>query len=326
VVSVKTRTPPWRVLILTTMRLALALGGIALLIAGCQKAADHDADTDGSIGNGSDAAVAGDFTMLVSRSWTVPPNTETYKCVRVQVPTDMWITAFRALSPVGTHHSVLTVSTNSTQVGDYDCSAGQLDSEMLYAAGVNTDDNEFPAGVAIHVVAGTYVNLNLHLFNTTDNPITDTSGVLVKTVAQTEVVNEADMQFSGSYAISIPSDNQPHVVNGGCAVAHDFHVFTLWPHMHQIATHQTFSVTPMGSVTANMLLDTDYSFSDQKNYPMTDTIVHAGDRITTGCTYVNNTGSTVTFGESSTNEMCFTGIYRYPAGGNLFACVMGQSI
>jgi len=24
--------------------------------------------------------------------------------------------------------------------------------------------------------------------------------------------------------------------------------------------------------------------------------------------------------------MCFTGIYRYPAGGNLLACVDGQSI
>jgi hypothetical protein len=309
------------------MRLALALGGITLLVAGCHKA-DDPGDIDGSIGSGggSDAAVPAGFTMLISRSWTMPSNTQGYKCIRVQVPNDMWITAFRSQSPVGTHHSVLTVSTNSTQLGEYDCDAGTLDSEMLYAAGVNTDDNAFPPGVAIHVTAGTYINLNLHLFNTTDNPITDTSGVLVKTIAQADVVNEADMQFSGTYLISIPSDNQPHTFNGGCGVAHDFHIFTLWPHMHQTATHQAFSVTPSGSTTATMLLDTDYSFSEQKNYPMTDTILHAGDHINTACTYVNNTGATVNFGDSSTAEMCFTGIYRYPAGGNLFACVMNQSI
>jgi hypothetical protein len=315
------------------MRLALALGGIFILVAACHKAPDpngggDDDDIDGSVGSnggGSDASVPGDFTTLISRSWSIPSNTEAYKCVRVQVPTDMWITAFRSIAPVGTHHSVLTISTNSTMVGEYDCDAGSLDTEMLYAAGVNTDENDFPTGVAIHVAAGTYVNLNLHLFNTTDNALSDTSGVMVKTIAQADVQNEADMQFSGTFIINIPSDNQVHTAVGGCNAAHDFHMFTLWPHMHQTAIHQTLSVTPNGG-TATTLLDTDYAFNNQKNYPITDTVVHAGDHISTTCTYQNNTGSTKTFGESSTSEMCFTGIYRYPAGGNLFACAMGQGI
>jgi hypothetical protein len=94
--------------------------------------------------------------------------------------------------------------------------------------------------------------------------------------------------------------------------------------MHQIATHQKFTVTSGSTVTA--LLDTDYLFSEQKNYPMADTLVHAGDTLTTTCTYVNTTGSPVSFGESSNNEMCFTGIYRYPAGGNLLACAYGAPI
>jgi hypothetical protein len=314
------------------MRLALALGGLSLLIAGCHKADDRGTDIDGSIGSGSDAAVPPGFTMLVSRSWTVASNTEAYKCVRVQVPTDMWITAFRSMSPVGTHHSVLTISTNSTQLGEYDCDSSSLDSEMLYAAGVNTDDNYFPDGVAIKVVAGTYVNLNLHLFNTTDNPITDTSGVLVKTMAAADVVNEADMQFSGKLNFTVPK-NQPgdtttvSAINGGCNVGHDFHIFTLWPHMHQIAVHQTFSVTgPTWGTNGTVLLDTDYQFGNQKNYPITDTVIHANDQVHTTCDYINTTGSDVPFGESSTDEMCFTGIYRYPAGGNLLACAAGAPI
>ncbi len=41
----------------------------------------------------------------------------------------------------------------------------------------------------------------------------------------------------------------------------------------------------------------------------------------TTCSYVNNTGATVSFGDSSTDEMCFTGIYKYPAGSNVYSCV-----
>jgi hypothetical protein len=312
------------------MRLALALGSLSLVLSACHKAPDGNSDVDAPGGGSADAAVPAGFAMLVSRSWTVPPNTEKYECVRVQVPNDMWITAFRSLSPVGTHHSVLTISTTSSQVGEYDCNAGSLDTQMLYAAGLNTDDNYFPAGVAIHVAAGTYVNLNLHLFNTTDNPITDTSGVLVKTMNQADVQFEADMQFSGKINFNVPKNAPGDTttitpINGGCGIAHDLHVFTLWPHMHQIAVHQTFTVSgPTWAAGGTKLLDTDYAFDDQKNYPMTDTVLHAGDTINTTCDYINTTGADVPFGESSTDEMCFTGIYRYPAGGNLFACMTGS--
>ncbi|MEP6866824.1 MAG: hypothetical protein ABJE66_39800 [Deltaproteobacteria bacterium] len=301
---------------------------VGFLLIACQKPAatgGDDQGIDAPAGMGSDSGIPADFQMLISRTWTIPtPNTETYKCVRIQVPNDMWVTAFRSLSPAGTHHSVLTISTSSSQTGEYDCGAGSLDNQMLYAAGVGTDDNALPPGVAIHLAAGTYINLNLHLFNTTDNALNGTSGVLVKTVAAADVVHEADMQFSGTFLINVPSDNQVHTATGSCNVANDFHVFTLWPHMHQTAVHQSLAITHNGSTS--MMLDTDYQFTEQKNYPMVDTVIHAGDKITTTCSYKNNTGSTMTFGESSNNEMCFTGIYRYPAGGNLMACAMGQSI
>ena len=37
--------------------------------------------------------------------------------------------------------------------------------------------------------------------------------------------------------------------------------------------------------------------------------------MTVECTYVNQTGQTVRWGESSDDEMCFGGFYRYPAIG-----------
>ena len=39
------------------------------------------------------------------------------------------------------------------------------------------------------------------------------------------------------------------------------------------------------------------------------------------CTHRNTTDKTVTFGESTLSEMCFAGLYRYPADGSSFGCV-----
>jgi Copper type II ascorbate-dependent monooxygenase, C-terminal domain len=281
-------------------------------------------DTPETPDAGPDANPTADgWTPLLGRSWTLAPGaTNTYKCTRIKVANDMWIAGFRAASPLGTHHSVLTISTVSLQTGDYDCGPGSLDTQMLYAAGVGTDDLLFPPGVAMHLPAGTYINLNLHLFNATDNPLADTSGVMVKVVQQADVQHEADMMFSGTFSISIDNDGMPHTAGGGCTAPSDWHIFTLWPHMHQTAVHQTWSYTH-ASVTTS-LIDDDFLFDEQRNYPITDTLIHKGDRIQTVCTYVNNTKSVMTWGDGSDKEMCFTGMYKYPAGGGLFQCVGGS--
>ncbi len=297
----------------------------AFSLAACGKDLTHmgSPDAPGSTGDATgDAATPPGWTPLIARDWNLAAGaTNTYKCTRIKVTEDMWVAGFRAKSPTGTHHSVLTISTNSTQTGDYDCQAGSLDNQMLYASGVGTDDLTFPSGVAMHIAAGTYINLNLHLFNATDNAISGTSGVLVKIVQQADVVHEADMMFSGTFLINVPSDGQPHVMHGSCPVHADEHIFTLWPHMHQTATHQKWTYTE-GTNTVTML-DDDFMFAEQKNYPVTDTLLKAGDTIDTYCTYVNNTGSTIQFGDGSDKEMCFTGMYKYPAGGSLFSCAMG---
>ena len=258
---------------------------------------------------------------LISRTWTMTPGNEGYRCRRVQVPEDLWITAFRALSPSGTHHTVVTIDPQGQNTGDYPCTAGTgtVTGQMMFASGVGTDDLAFPDGVAVQLPAASWVNLNLHLFNTTDANMAAESGVLVKAVPKDQVVHPADMMFAGTYNISIPSDNQDHIAVGGCTAPTDWHVFTLWPHMHQLANHQKLIVNHAGTVTT--LLDDAYSFAEQKNYPMAETVIKQGDQVQVTCTYRNNTGNTVTFGDSSKAEMCFTGMYKYPAGGGVMGCV-----
>jgi hypothetical protein len=269
---------------------------------------------------GPDAMQEATWRPLITRGWSLGAGEQGYKCRRIRVDEDMWVGGFRELSPVGTHHAVVSLS-RETSVGDFDCTAGSLASEnqLLYGAGVRTDDLEFPEGVAVHLRPGDYVSLQLHVFDTGDQPLTGESGVLVKTVPPESVVNEANMTFAGTVDISIPPDNHPHTAQGGCTMQKDTHVLALFPHMHQLGIHQSLVVTHAG--TPATLLDVPFEFGEQVNARLPDTLVHAGDRVDVTCTYVNTTSATVQFGDSSTDEMCFTGIYAYPPADGLFGCV-----
>jgi hypothetical protein len=267
-----------------------------------------------------------DFTTLISRDWSLGPGQEVYRCKRIRVPVDSYITTFRNLGPRGTHHTVLTTSATSSPLGDYDCNAANLDFQMLYAAGLGTDDLKFPDGVAIKLTAGQYININLHLFNTGDSILSGTSGVQIKTIPLAQVTTQAEMIFGGQFNLSIPSQVQPTLQTGTCTARAPFNIFAVWPHMHQTATHQKVVLTH-GAAAPQTLIDDDYSFSEQRNYVMpTPVAVAAGDKISVTCTYVNQTGSPIMFGDSSSAEMCFGGMYRYPAlpNSSLFECTEGR--
>src|SRR5262245_60156812 len=106
-------------------------------------------------GGAGDDGVSTEYTRLIGRSWSVPAgNFDTYKCTRIEIPEDMYVTSFRSASPQGSHHSVLTIARSDTlQMGDYDCSVTALDLQMVYASGVGTDDLTFPEGTAVRLRA-----------------------------------------------------------------------------------------------------------------------------------------------------------------------------
>jgi hypothetical protein len=277
-------------------------------------------------GGGSGDDTPEEFTRLIGRTWAVPAgNFDTYKCTRIRIPEDMYVTAFRSQAPVGSHHSVLTMSrANNLTMGDYDCDVGALDLQMLYAGGIGTDDLAFPEGLAVRLNAGDSLNLNLHLFNAGETEISGDSAVMVKTVPVDEVEHEVDMIFAGTFDIDIPPDGQPHTVSGGCTLGSDYTVLAWWPHMHQYARHQKVSVIRDGTPTA--LIDDPFDFNNQRYYPEpTPRQLLTGDTIDVECTYVNDGPGPVGWGDSSNAEMCFSGMYRYPAGsGILFECVSGS--
>jgi hypothetical protein len=265
---------------------------------------------------GPDAWSAPDgYTKLIERSWSIPPGSfDTYKCVRVTIPQDTYITNIIARAPAGTHHTVLSIAGgngSSGPDGEQDCGVGTLGMVMLYASGVGTSPLDFPDGVGIKVSAGQQIHLNLHLFNSGDTPLEGESGIYVK-MQTTPPAQIAEMVFAGTFLVNIPSNNTPTPVTGSCTESNNYSLFAVWPHMHQTARHQKVELV-RNSVTTT-LHDEDYSFNEQRYWlqsPIVD--VQAGDQVKVTCTYVNNTGATIHWGDSSNEEMCFAGLYRFPA-------------
>ena len=296
--------------------LAAATSALLLGCGGPGGGPADDPDAASQVDAAVDATIPDGYTRLIGRTWSLAAGqADTYRCVRMTVAQDTYITAFAAQAPFGTHHTVVSVRAGEAGTdGEYDCGVNSVDMNMLYASGVATDALELPPGVGLRVRAGQQINLNLHLFNATDGPISGDSGILVK-AQTTPTPTLAEMMFAGSIAISVPP-GQTRTINGGCTLPAGVNqqLFALWPHMHQFATHQKFEVVKGGVTT--VLHDAPYSFFEQTYYRQDPLIPLAGgDRIRVACTYTNTSNTTITFGDSSNQEMCFAGMYVFPARG-----------
>jgi hypothetical protein len=262
------------------------------------------------------------WNVVAERAWTMPADAEGYKCVGIHVTSDEYITGFRLASPSSVQNEVLlTVSDSPIPEGAFDCNAGSLSNRLIYAASLGTAAIEFPTGFGVHVSAGQYIELNIHLANATDMDVTDSTRIEGRIGTAADVVTAIDMTFAGTFLINIPSDGQVHTATGSCYAAADTHVLAFLPLMRSRGVHQT--VDDVIGSSHNLLFDQDFDWQhDSYTQLTTPVLIHMDDKIVTQCSYVNNSGQTETYGESSNNESCFSAIYRYPVStaSNFLSC------
>jgi hypothetical protein len=231
----------------------------------------------------------------------------------------VYLDEFTPVIPRGTHHTVLTVNeTPDAPDGVTECDATENGERNVYGSGVGTLKRVLPAGVAIRLRAGEQLLLNLHLFNASDEPLRGTSGTLVKTIDEADVEHEAEGVLAGPIALDIPVGRVTQ--EGQCTFREGGTIIAVAPHMHQLGVHMKV-VAHSSNDGEVVLFDGPYSFEEQLQHPVDFVSMTAGDTVSVECTYENDTGETVHWGDSSLDEMCFAGLLRYPAQGNGFACL-----
>ncbi len=308
------------------MSRSLVLGASLLLaLAACSSpnssgngndGGNNTGNPDGGTNGGADAAMPPGATRLIQSDWTIQPGTERYNCQRLTVDHDVYVTKIQPIEPVGTHHTLLSYVTNPTKPDGFEADCGTFDPSwiMIFASGVGSPNLQMPDGVALKIPAGSQIVLNLHLFNASDGVLDGTSGYDVWEVDPSQVNSIANVALAGPvpyFAVDgnpsvtkIPADGNDHTVSASCTMdqARDF--FAVFPHMHQIGKHIKIWVhTAAGG--DQTVYDEDYDFNNQRFASFDSIHLAQGDTINVTCTFNNDTGSPVGFGESSTDEMCF---------------------
>jgi len=235
---------------------------------------------------------------LVTKSWSLPPGGENTSDLQIiNITEDTFVGGMRPLAPVGTHHTLLFRGLSGTNA--------------IYASGVGTNELVFPPGTGLKLEAGTLLGLQLHIYNPSDQTLTGESGIEIITRDAAEVSEEIDLFLPGPRNLALPA-NQVSTMTGTCTVSGAQKLFALFPHMHQLGTHFKTTLT-VGGID-QVLHDEPYDFEHQPVKTFASIALAAGDKITTECTWNNTTSGVVGYGESSTTEMCYSILYRYPRG------------
>ncbi len=150
----------------------------------------------------------------------------------------------------------------------------------------------------------------------------DRSGVAVCTTkgSKTPRPKKAGVVTFGTTRFVIPADQQMDIdVTGECpalataTLSQPLHILGAWPHMHTLGAR--FRTDIIGANGTRTLVDVPkWDFNFQTGYPRDPAqwIINPGDRVVTTCTYRNDTGKVVRFGERTEDEMCLNFTVVYP--------------
>lgn len=172
-----------------------------------------------------------------------------------------------------------------------------------------------PADVGMYMPASGQLRLDIHYNNVGAGSVaeTDASGVEVCVTHTFRKYTAAVMGLTGD--ATAPA-GQTKTNTSSCTAkvtgTEPLRILSVSPHMHKLGVHAFLSQTSGGM--ERVLHDADFMFDNQQVYPLDNVTVKNNDTLTTACTYTNPTNSTVTFGQNTSDEMCFNFITYYPMG------------
>jgi len=252
------------------------------------------------------------WATVSAGSWSIPDQTEAYKCHAELATRDEYFTGFRLASPSAAQTEVyLTMRPSVSQTGDFDCSSSSfLGGEAIYAAGPGTTPITFSGGKGVHIAAGQHVMLVVHVSNTSASSVSASTVIEGRVATASDVTTPIDMFLAGKLNFAIPTGDSLDI-NGDCGIGAERHLVAELPLMRSLGIHERVSGT---NVELNQIIFNAHFDPLHVVYvPLTnDFDLPANSHIAVSCSFDNNTGAVVNFGERPQDELCFSGIYRYP--------------
>lgn len=241
---------------------------------------------------------------ITSDAFLLKAGQETYKCQNFDNPfggKDVAINRIVSDMTEGSHHLHLYHLTEGTSRTLEDCTSSDFH-PLTYTASAPHSMFSYPEGMATKLLGKQGLRVQLHYINTSDSDRMATATLKLSPTDPSSVQKWVSELYFNQLNISVPPGaNQ--TITTTCTIPNTYGPIGLiagYTHMHKRGVH---FVAKTGDGT--MLADVNTWDEPPTIIYDTPIMLKPGDKIEWTCTYNNDTGRTLTFGDSAeTNEMC----------------------
>lgn len=270
--------------------------------------------SDGSKPTSATTETVGTTYQMTMSSLDVPAGGELYKCQDFANPFGKDIAILESKSAIspGSHHFAAFRMSGLTTAPLVDCPSGGLEAhEFVHAAQTLVQDTTYPPDVGRFLPATDGLRLMVHYLNTTTGTLHVEANFSMRYVNADQVKYKAAGVFLNNFGLQVPPGMSS--ASKSYTLTDDIQLLAAVSHMHRHA----ISFTSTASDGQMLYQGTEWDEPKVANFdpPMQ---IASGTTITWTCAYDNETGMTLTFGESAaSNEMCiFNGVYYPSADGS----------
>lgn len=282
--------------------------------------------------SGPDAAIDPTYGDVIGIDWgpvTVQPGEENTQCVVVELPNDQPVHIGKIHNQLGatSHHMILyKVSSGTPNSTPTDCQPFEdaLDPSKGAPIAITQRDDEvitLPPGVGLTLEAHQLIRIELHYINVGDTVQTDSEHTDFYEIPDADFRDEADFLFIGNPDVDIQAHSKATLGPSYLPLPAELdgiHVFAITGHEHQWGTGVTVQLARGADDPGTDVYAPDnFVWSEPPTVYMKPPVeIPTGSGFRFTCTWNNESGQEVKFGESFNDEMCFFWAYYYPSQGS----------
>jgi hypothetical protein len=219
------------------------------------------------------------------------------------------------------HHWLLFASSSSNPAGTVaknvtGTTLGE-NTELIAGWAVGGCTTTYPedVGVLLPSPRNRGIMIQWHHYNSTGQTQGDNTKVQICSVPADARPHIAGVTFLGGEAIILGPGRNDYTTSCANDSGSPITIIGFTPHMHTIGANMKSVATKATGGQTETIFDKPFVFDQQVNYVLdTPYVLAPGDVVTTTCTYENNTGFIVTFGQPTSSEMCYQFAIAYPHG------------
>jgi hypothetical protein len=212
----------------------------------------------------------------------------------------------------GSHHMFAFYTSGASNGSVVTCPQGGLQfGAFTFSAQSPNIAQTYPQGVGATIPTNIGFTLNVHYINTSSTAIPGQVSLTMSVAKPGVVTQHAGVLFLNQISLSVPASAtaaNPYTASATAMLSQDVNILWSGSHMHQRATKF------VATATSGQTLFQTTQWSDPAPASYSPALhLTSGTGISWSCTYANDTGKTLTFGESAANNvMCISSSIFYP--------------